>query len=56
MKNLIRKLVEVTGPSGYESRIRDCVKNEVEPLVDEAFVDNLGNLIVRRHFHCFQQN
>jgi len=48
MKNLIRKLVEVTGPSGYESRIRDCVKNEVEPLVDEVRVDNLGNLIVRK--------
>ena len=48
MKNLIRKLVEVTGPSGYESRIRDCVKNEVEPMVDEAYVDNLGNLIVRK--------
>ncbi len=48
MKNLIRKLVEVTGPSGYKSRIRDCVKNEVEPLVDEVRVDNLGNLIVRK--------
>ena len=48
MKNLIRKLVEVTGPSWYESLIRDCVKEEVEGLVDEVCVDNLGNLIVRK--------
>jgi endoglucanase len=48
MKNLIRKLVEVSGPSGYESRIRDCVIKEVEPLIDEVRIDNLGNLIVRK--------
>jgi endoglucanase len=48
MKNLIRKLVEVTGPSGYESLIRECVIEEVEPMVDEIRVDNLGNLIVRK--------
>jgi endoglucanase len=48
MKNLIRKLVGETGPSGYESRIRDYVKEEVEGLVDEFRVDNLGNLIARK--------
>ncbi len=47
MKSLIQKLVETPGPSGYESQIRDVVRAEIEPLVDETRVDNLGNLIAR---------
>jgi len=47
MKSLIKKLVEVPGPSGYETKIREVVRSEVEPLVDEMRVDNLGNLITR---------
>jgi len=47
MKSLIQKLVEVPGPSGYETKIREVVRSEVEPLVDEMRVDNLGNLITR---------
>ena len=31
MKALIKKLVETTGPSGYESQIRAAVREEVEP-------------------------
>ncbi len=47
MKALIRKLVEAPGPSGYETQIRNAVREEVEPLADEITVDNLGNLIAR---------
>jgi putative aminopeptidase FrvX len=47
MKSLIQKLVEIPGPSGYESQIRNAVRAEVEPLADEVRVDNLGNLIAR---------
>ena len=47
MKALIQKLIEVPGPSGYESQIRALVRAEVEPLVDELQVDALGNLIAR---------
>ena len=32
MKSLIQKLVETTGPSGYESQIRDVIRAEVAPL------------------------
>jgi endoglucanase len=48
MKSLIQKLVEVPGPSGYESQVREVVRAEVEPLVDHVSVDALGNLIARK--------
>lgn len=48
MKSLIKKLVETTGPSGYESHIREVIRAEVEPLADEIRVDALGSLIVRK--------
>lgn len=48
MKPLIKKLVETPGPSGYETQIRQVVREEMEPLVDEIRVDALGNLIARK--------
>lgn len=48
MKALIQKLVEITGPSGYESKVRDLVLEEVKPFIDDHKVDNLGNLIVTK--------
>lgn len=48
MKSLIKKLVETTGPSGYETQIRDAIRTEVEPYADELRVDALGNLIVTK--------
>lgn len=47
MKDLIRKLVEAWGPSGFEHQIRGLIRNEVEELADEIRVDALGNLICR---------
>lgn len=48
MKTLIKKLVETVGPSGYETRIREVVRAEVEKLADEISTDAMGNLIVRK--------
>jgi putative aminopeptidase FrvX len=48
MKELIRKLVQAAGPSGYEQSVRDLIKEEVTPYADEIRVDALGNLIVRK--------
>jgi len=48
MKNLIQKLVEAVGPSGFEKQVRELILAEVTPLADEARVDPLGNLIVRK--------
>jgi putative aminopeptidase FrvX len=46
MKSLIQKLVETTGPSGYESIIRKVIQDEIRP--EKGEVDALGNLIVRK--------
>lgn len=48
MKSLIKKLVETVGPSGYESKIREVVRAEVEKYADEISVDAMGNLIVKK--------
>lgn len=48
MKTLLKKLVETTAPSGYESAIRKVIETELEGQVDEMWTDNLGNLIVRK--------
>jgi putative aminopeptidase FrvX len=47
MKLFIQKLVETPAPSGYERQVRELVREEIEPLVDELSVDQLGNLIAR---------
>jgi putative aminopeptidase FrvX len=46
MKSIIQKLVETTGPSGYESKIRRVIQDAILP--DKGEVDALGNLIVRK--------
>ncbi len=46
MKSIIQKLVETTGPSGYESKIRCVIQDAILP--DKGEVDALGNLIVRK--------
>ncbi|WXG41353.1 MAG: M42 family metallopeptidase [Candidatus Freyarchaeum deiterrae] len=45
LKRLLKKLVEATGPSGYEENVRNIVADELGDCVDEMRVDNLGNLI-----------
>jgi len=47
MKELIQKLVEAWGPSGYEHHVRKLIQDEVAELADEITVDPLGNLICR---------
>lgn len=48
MKQLIEKLTQVYGPSGFEDEVRELIRSEVEPHVDSVFVDALGNLIARK--------
>ncbi len=48
MKNLIQKLVETAGPSGFETKIRKVIREEIEPFCDEIRVDQLGNLIAAK--------
>jgi len=48
VRELIRKLVETSGPSGFEERIREVIRTEVEGLVDEVRVTPLGSLVAVR--------
>lgn len=45
MKELIKKLTEEYGPSGYEEKVAAAIKEEIAPFVDEVKVDKLGSLV-----------
>jgi putative aminopeptidase FrvX len=46
--DLLEKLTQTFGPSGYEDAIRDIIREEVAPLVDEVRIDPLGSLVAYR--------
>lgn len=48
MKELIKKLTSITGPSGYETEIRKAIIEEIKNHVDSIEVDQMGNLIARK--------
>lgn len=48
MKELIKKLVEIHGPSGSEEAIQAVLRQEIKDYVDEVRVDALGNLIATK--------
>jgi tetrahedral aminopeptidase len=48
MNDLIKKLVETYGPSGFEDGIRDMIRAEIEGHADEVWVDQMGNLVARK--------
>ncbi|MCA9990740.1 MAG: M42 family metallopeptidase [Ardenticatenaceae bacterium] len=48
MNDLIKKLVEAYGPSGFEDQMRDLIRPEIAPYADELSVDAMGNLIAFR--------
>ncbi|MEI8130848.1 MAG: M42 family metallopeptidase [Leptolinea sp.] len=47
MKELIQKLVETTGPSGHENRVRELIVKEISACTKDTKIDALGNLIAR---------
>jgi len=44
---LLRRLTEAFGPSGYEDEVREIIKGKLEALGFEPTVDKLGNMIVK---------
>jgi len=48
VKELIKKLVEIHGPSGSEEAIQAVLRQEIKDYVDEVRVDALGNLIATK--------
>lgn len=45
MKELIKKLTEEYGPSGFEEKVAAAIKKEIAPFVDEVKMDKLGSLV-----------
>jgi endoglucanase len=45
MKELLKKLSEATSISGFESEVREIIKEELKDHVDEMETDAMGNLI-----------
>ena len=45
MKDIIKKLTEAYGPSGYEHQIRQLIREEIRGYVDEIRTNALGSLI-----------
>lgn len=45
---LLKKLTQITAPSGNEEGICDFIENEIKDYVDEIYKDNLGNLIAHK--------
>jgi endoglucanase len=48
MKQLLQKLSNAHGISGYEDEVREIVEAAIKPYVDEIRTDRLGNLIATR--------
>ena len=48
MRELLKKLAEAHGVSGYEGEIRELVEAELKQYVDEIRTDRLGNLIATK--------
>ncbi|WP_267161214.1 M42 family metallopeptidase [Halovenus salina] len=42
---LLRELTETSGVPGYEDRVREVVRRELEPEVDEVRTDAMGNVV-----------
>lgn len=45
---LLKKLCDVTAPSGNEAPVRALLEAELQGLADEIYTDAMGNLIARR--------
>ena len=45
LKDLLKKLSDAQGISGYEVSIRDIIEEEMGPYVDEIRTDSVGNII-----------
>ncbi|MCL4261761.1 MAG: M42 family metallopeptidase [Anaerolineae bacterium] len=48
MNDLIKKLVEAYGPSGFEDQMRTLILPEIKKYADDISVDAMGNLIAHK--------
>lgn len=45
---LLETLTNAVGPSGFEGDVREIIKNEIRPYVDEIKIDRMGNIIAHK--------
>jgi len=45
---LLKRLSEANGQSGNEKEVREIIRKEIKPHVDELYVDKFGNLVARQ--------
>ena len=48
LQNLLERLSNAHGASGYEGSVRQVIEKEVKPYVDEIKTDRMGNLIATK--------
>ncbi len=48
LKDILEKLSNAHGVSGYENNVRQMIEDEIRPYVDEIRTDKMGNLIATR--------
>ena len=48
-EGLLEKLTRIWGVAGYESAVREAIKETVAPYADEMWTDRVGNLIVKKN-------
>jgi len=48
MKDIIKRLVEISSPSGREESVQELIKGYIQSYVDEIYTDSLGNLIAHK--------
>ncbi|MDD5417594.1 MAG: M42 family metallopeptidase [Candidatus Nanoarchaeia archaeon] len=48
MKELLKKLCDAHGASGYEDNVAEIIKNELSKYSDEVVKDRLGNVIAKK--------
>src|SRR3954467_4247992 len=46
-RDLLEELLSTYGPCGQEDAVREVCRRELEPVVDEMWVDEAGNLVGR---------
>ena len=47
--DLVYELVQIPGPSGFESRVANRLKELLKDHVDEMYTDKMGNLIAKKN-------
>ncbi|MDA3819380.1 MAG: M42 family metallopeptidase [Candidatus Delongbacteria bacterium] len=45
---LLKKISEASGISGFETKVRNLIRSEIQGLVDDISIDNMGNLTAFR--------